>query len=84
MDLGLKGKVALVLGAGGGLGGAIARTLAREGAKVAAADIDADSVNRTRAGPSSFVISSDNKLAAISLSSADMTGLENEAVSLNA
>lgn len=41
MDLGLAGKVALVLGAGGGLGGAIARTLSDEGAIVAAADIDA-------------------------------------------
>ncbi|KLN58287.1 SDR family oxidoreductase [Variovorax paradoxus] len=40
MDLGLFGKTALVLGAGGGLGGAIARTLAREGVRVALADID--------------------------------------------
>ena len=40
MDLGLSGKTALVLGAGGGLGSAIARTLAREGARVALADID--------------------------------------------
>lgn len=40
MDLGLKDKTALVLGAGGGLGGAIARTLAREGARVALADIN--------------------------------------------
>ena len=40
MDLGLSGRTALVLGAGGGLGGAIARTLAREGARVALADID--------------------------------------------
>ncbi|HCN88085.1 MAG TPA: 3-oxoacyl-ACP reductase [Oxalobacteraceae bacterium] len=39
MDLGLKDRTALVLGAGGGLGGAIARTLAREGARVAVADI---------------------------------------------
>jgi len=39
MDLGLKDKTALVLGAGGGLGGAIARTLACEGARVAVADI---------------------------------------------
>ena len=37
MDLGLAGKTALVLGGGGGLGGAIARTLAREGARVAVA-----------------------------------------------
>lgn len=41
MDLGLKDKTALVLGAGGGLGGTIARTLAREGARVAIADIAA-------------------------------------------
>jgi 3-oxoacyl-[acyl-carrier protein] reductase len=47
MDLGLSGKVALVFGAGGGLGGAIARTLAEEGAKVAVADIDRDAAEVT-------------------------------------
>jgi len=40
MDLGISGKRALVFGAGGGLGGAIAKALAREGAIVGAADID--------------------------------------------
>ena len=40
MDLGITGKTALVLGAGGGLGSAIAVTLAREGVAVALADID--------------------------------------------
>lgn len=40
MDLGLNGKVALVSGAGGGLGSAIAGALAREGAWVAACDRD--------------------------------------------
>lgn len=40
MDLEIRGRTALVLGAGGGLGRAIARTLAREGAHVALADID--------------------------------------------
>ena len=44
MDFGLKDRIALVLGAGGGLGGAIARTLAAEGARVAAADVDAGSL----------------------------------------
>lgn len=47
MDLGLNGKVALVLGGGGGLGGAIARTLAAEGAAVAVADIDPDAAAAT-------------------------------------
>lgn len=37
MDLGIGTKTALVLGAGGGLGGAIARALAAEGAAVAVA-----------------------------------------------
>ncbi len=40
MDLGIRGKTALVLGAGGGLGGAIARALAAEGVKVALGDLD--------------------------------------------
>ncbi|HDZ74322.1 MAG TPA: SDR family oxidoreductase [Aurantimonas coralicida] len=47
MDLGLKGKTALVLGAGGGLGGAIACTLAAEGAMVAVADLDLDAAITT-------------------------------------
>lgn len=40
MDLGIKHKVALVTGAGGGLGGAIALALAQEGARIVAADIN--------------------------------------------
>ena len=40
MDLGLTNKTALVMGAGGGLGRAIAVSLAREGANVALADVD--------------------------------------------
>lgn len=44
MNLGLEGKNALVLGAGGGLGGAIAETLAREGARVVAVDIAKEAV----------------------------------------
>lgn len=42
MDLNIRNKVALVMGAGGGLGGAIAQSLAAEGARVVLADIDHD------------------------------------------
>ncbi|WGD31006.1 SDR family oxidoreductase [Ancylobacter sp. WKF20] len=49
MDLQLNGRAALVLGAGGGLGRAIARTLAAEGARVALADIDTDALKATQA-----------------------------------
>lgn len=47
MDLGIKDKTALVLGAGGGLGGAIAKALTREGARVALGDIDGEAAERT-------------------------------------
>lgn len=50
MDLGLDGRVALVFGAGGGLGSAIARSLAQEGARVALADIDGAALAETRRG----------------------------------
>ncbi|HEV7966109.1 MAG TPA: SDR family oxidoreductase [Candidatus Acidoferrales bacterium] len=46
MNLGLQGKTALVLGGGGGLGRAIAKTLSAEGAKVAVADIDLAAADR--------------------------------------
>ena len=49
MELGIEGKTALVLGAGGGLGGAIARTLAKEGAAVAVADRDEKAIAKTLA-----------------------------------
>lgn len=47
MDLGLKGKTALVLGGGGGLGRAIAVALAREGARVGVADIDRAAIDQS-------------------------------------
>ena len=47
MDLGLKGKTALVLAGGGGLGRAIGKALAAEGANVGIADIDEGAANRS-------------------------------------
>lgn len=47
MNLEIGGKVALVLGAGGGLGRAISQALARAGARLAICDIDAASLGET-------------------------------------
>jgi 3-oxoacyl-[acyl-carrier protein] reductase len=47
VELGLRGKTALVLGGGGGLGRAIAASLAHEGASVAVADIDQNAVDQS-------------------------------------
>ncbi|TCR64624.1 SDR family oxidoreductase [Bosea sp. BK604] len=49
MNFGIDGKTALVFGAGGGLGGAIARSLAQEGARVVAADINLEAAQATAA-----------------------------------
>lgn len=49
MDLGISGRTALVLGASGGLGSAIAERLAREGVNVAAAGRSADALAATAA-----------------------------------
>ena len=47
MDLGIKGRTALVLAAGGGLGRGIAITLAREGVNVALSDKDQASLTES-------------------------------------
>lgn len=48
MDLGIRGRTALVLGGGGGLGSTVALALAREGVNVAVADIDEAAAAKVR------------------------------------
>jgi 3-oxoacyl-[acyl-carrier protein] reductase len=50
MDLGLADKVAIVTGAGGGIGAAICRRLGLEGAKTVVADIDLSKAQAQAAG----------------------------------
>lgn len=47
MELGIRGRTALVLGAGGGIGGGIARALAAEGVRVAVADLNREAADAT-------------------------------------
>ncbi len=47
MDFGLTGKTALALGGGGGIGRAVATTLAREGARVVVGDLNREALDQT-------------------------------------
>jgi 3-oxoacyl-[acyl-carrier protein] reductase len=71
MDLGIAGKTALVLGAGGGLGGAIARRLAAEGAAVACGDIGVEQAETTVAA----IRAAGGKAAAIAWDLADIAAV---------
>ncbi len=72
MDMRLDGKTALVFGAGGGLGGAIARSLVSEGVRVAVADIDDAAAAKTAEG----IVSAGGKALAISWNIADLSVIE--------
>jgi 3-oxoacyl-[acyl-carrier protein] reductase len=72
LDMRLDGKTALVFGAGGGLGGAIARSLASEGVRVAVADIDEAAAAKTAEG----IVSTGGKALAISWNIADLSIIE--------
>jgi 3-oxoacyl-[acyl-carrier protein] reductase len=81
MDFGLKGKTALVLGGGGGLGRAIAKSFAAEGAKVAVAGVGSTSIDATLAelrstGGSSLSLLWD--LADLSVIDANIARIESE------
>ena len=72
MDMQLNGKTALVIGAGGGLGGAIARSLASEGVRVAAADIDDIAVAKTADG----IVSAGGQAISIGWDIADLSVID--------
>ncbi|WP_183741870.1 MULTISPECIES: SDR family oxidoreductase [unclassified Rhizobium] len=68
----LDGKTALVFGAGGGLGGAIARSLASEGVRVAAADIDDVAAAKTADG----IVSAGGQAISIGWDIADLSVID--------
>lgn len=69
MDFELSDKVALVFGGGGGIGGAIARSLTAEGAAVVVADIDA----KTAAATADAIVSAGGRAVALEWDIADLS-----------
>jgi 3-oxoacyl-[acyl-carrier protein] reductase len=81
MDFGLHGKTALVLGGGGGLGRAIAKSLASEGANVAVAGIRAESIDASQAALAAIGVKSLGlvwDLADLTLIDGHISKIENE------
>src|SRR5258708_13868834 len=80
MDLSLKGKTALVLGGGGGLGRSIATTFAEEGVKVALGDIHPESLE----GAVAAVRSYGAEAQAIVWDMADLSSIDRHVTSVEA
>ena len=76
MDFGLKGKTALVLGGGGGLGRAISIALAAEGANVAVADIDQKAIAETEAALARIEGKQDAKCIGLVWDLADISSID--------
>jgi NAD(P)-dependent dehydrogenase (short-subunit alcohol dehydrogenase family) len=55
----MKGQVAVVIGAGGGMGAAICHAFVREGAKVAGADLSEDRLDHLRLGDDGILLAVD-------------------------
>lgn len=80
MDLGISGRVALVFGASGGLGGGIARALAREGVVVALAGRNAAALEAVRAD----IVAAGGRAEAIVWDLADLSAIEANASAVEA
>jgi 3-oxoacyl-[acyl-carrier protein] reductase len=81
MDLQIDGKVALVMGAGGGLGAAIATALGREGCRVAGADINRaalDQLGTAKEFSGGRLLPLDWDLAELSILDAKILEIENK------
>ena len=72
MDLKLNDRTALVLGAGGGLGRATALSLAREGVRVALADVDAGALGASK----DMIAAIDRKAISIVWDLADLDSID--------
>ncbi len=55
-DYSLAGKVAVITGAGGGIGRAVARSLAKEGCRLVLSDFDEKQLKETAAGIGTNVV----------------------------
>src|SRR5258705_4346791 len=80
MDLGIKGKTALVLGAAGGLGSAISEALAAEGVNLALADMNGDALESTLQAVRKYGV----KAMTITWNLADLASIEAHVASVEA